>query len=86
MSDKPSYTSSTLSQAFWVTTLTYLGMMLLLVTGLIWFKLPLEIAEKPVGWMTTLWGMVSSAYLTGRKVNGESKPKEPDNAPVVPAP
>jgi hypothetical protein len=82
MPEQPSYKTSTLSQVFMMTTISYLVIIVLLVIGLTWFKLPFDVAEKIVGWMTALWGMVSSAYLTGRKVNGEGKL----NAPVVDKP
>ncbi len=68
MPEQPSYTHSTLSQAFALTTGCYLLLILTVAAGLIWWKLPVEVAEKIIGWMSAFWAVVSGAYLTARKV------------------
>lgn len=73
MADAPSWHTSTLSQAFVLALAFYMAFILILTVGVIWFKLPLEVAEKVVPWGTALWGSVTSAYLAARKVNGEVK-------------
>ena len=77
MPEKPSYATSTLSQAFIASLIFYMVEMSLVTVGLIWFKLDVEIAKLIIGWSSALEAAISSAYLAVRKVNGEGKPQEP---------
>ena len=67
MPEKPSWQTSTLSQAF-IGSLIFYGAILLLVTvGLMFFKADVETAKIVVGWASAAETAVMSAYLTARK-------------------
>ena len=68
--EKPSYCTSTLSQAFIGSLAFYGGLLLLVAAGLIWFSLDAEKAKLVVGWASALQASITAAYLTARKVNG----------------
>ena len=72
---EPSWKSSTLSQAFVLTTIGYGLVILVVAVGLI-FKLEVETAKLIIGWASSFWGAISAAYLTARRTTGENKPNE----------
>jgi len=81
MPDKPSWTSSTLSQAFIGSLVAYWILLGLVAFGLLFFHADVEMAKLIVGWSSALEASVTAAYLTARKVNGPTnanEPKKPD--------
>lgn len=75
---KPSYCTSTLSQAFIGSCVFYALAILFVTLGLILHRLDVETAKLVIGWASAFQVAISSAYLTARKVgNGEGKPAEP---------
>lgn len=81
MAESPSWKTSTLSQAFILSTICYGALILVVAAGLI-FKLDVETAKLVIGWASSFWGAISAAYLTARKTgNGGNH-----EAPVPPSP
>ena len=81
---KPSYCTSTLSQAFIGSCIFYALLMILVTIGLIVHRLDVETAKLVIGWASAFQAAISSAYLTARKTgNGEAKPEEPVKPPEV---
>lgn len=77
MSEKASWTTSTLSQAFICSLIFYGGMILLVAGGVIWKGLDVQVAEKIIGWVTALEAPIATAYLAVRKTgNGTNTPPE----------
>ena len=81
MSEKPSWQTSTLSQAFFGSLIAYWILLAIVAVGLIFFNGDVEKAKLVVGWASALEASVTAAYLTARKVNGPTnvnEPKKPD--------
>lgn len=70
--EKPSYCTSTLSQAFIGSLGFYCAILILVAIGLIWFKLDVEAAKLVIGWASALEASIASAYLTARKTTGNA--------------
>lgn len=81
MAEKPSWCTSTLSQAF-IGSLAFYCLMLLVVScGVIWAGLNPDNAKLIVGWVSALQVSIASAYLVARKTNGEVKHDVPPAPP-----
>ena len=81
MAEKPSYCTSTLSQAFIGSLAFYCFALFLVTVGLIGFKLDVDNAKLIIGWASALQASITAAYLTARKTNGEVKHEEPSAPP-----
>ncbi len=80
---KPSFYTSTLSLAFLGSLIFYGVILLVVAVGLLFFKADVENAKLIIGWASALQAMLTSAYLTARRVNSDSK-GAPANEPVKP--
>lgn len=67
MTEQPSYRTSTLSQLAVGTLLVFSAAAFMVGSGVIWFKLPVELSEKVMSPFAMLLGMVLPAYLTARR-------------------
>ena len=76
MPEKPSWQTSTLSQAWLASLGFYMTLMLMVTYGLIWKSLNADIAKLIIGWGSAFEGSITAAYLTARKVNGETPSEE----------
>ena len=67
-----SWKTSTLSQAFFLSLIFYMGILVIVTIGVCFFNPNIENVKLIVGWASALEAAVSSAYLTARKVNGNT--------------
>ena len=79
MAEQPSYLSSTLSLMALSALATFAVGIVIMSVGVIWFKLPVETAEKLFLMYLVLVNSVVNPYLTARGTNGK-----PANAPTPP--
>ena len=70
MADKPSWQTSTLSQAFFGSLIAYWVLLGIVAVGLLFVHADVEMAKLIVGWASALEASVMAAYLTARKVTG----------------
>ena len=77
MVEKPSWATSTLSQAF-IGSLAFYGLILLLTAaGMIWAGLDVEKAKTIIGWASALQAALMSAYLTARRTGNGGTHESP---------
>ena len=79
MAEQPSYLSSTLSLMALSALATFAVGIVIMSVGVIWFKLPVETAEKLFLMYLVLVNSVVNPYLTARGTNGKTA-----NAPTPP--
>lgn len=79
--EKPSWCTSTLSQAFIGSLGFYCFTLFLVTVGLIGFKLNVDHAKLIIGWASALQASITAAYLTARRTSGEKKANNEHEAP-----
>lgn len=78
MADQPSWTTSTLSQAFVGSLVAYWALLLVVAIGLTFFNADVEKVKLAIGWASALEASVTAAYLTARKNGGANgEPPKP---------